>query len=329
MHRGIVVLLLATAAGVLGPVSESRVEGQASRPAFLGPSSARDTPSPAGADRVHAPRDLDFFYDLYTFRGDTGATRVVAAFAVPVGELEREREARGVRYRFDVTLVVADTLRQSVYRTDDSVYVAVPSPLSGRHLLFTQVEIDAAPSTSTQHRVIMTDAGRPGVGRLHTAPYPIPDYSGNAFLISDLALGQPTPRRGWTRGDVTLALLPTSQFPGSSFDLYYELYNIPSGTPYATEIAIERVSSGDALPGSGTDVVRARFSEVAVSDEDDTLRELRFLEASLDPGRYLLTVTVTDERRGATVQRSRAFRVRRGSRGATMVPALPAARIRR
>lgn len=45
-------------------------------------------------------RPLPFFYDLYTFRGEHGGTTVVAAFAVPVERLEREREDGEVRYRF-------------------------------------------------------------------------------------------------------------------------------------------------------------------------------------------------------------------------------------
>ena len=110
----------------------------------------------------NAPRDLPFFYDLLTFKGEEGGTTVVAAVAVPVRELRRERVDGEVRYRFDVRFVLADPPKGSVVETIDSVYVSVPRALSGRHLLHTAVELpDAPPSRTTEHRLVVTDATRP------------------------------------------------------------------------------------------------------------------------------------------------------------------------
>jgi len=273
-----------------------------------------------------APRPLPFFYDLYTFRGDGGSTTVVAAFAVPVKRLHSERN-QGVRYRFDVTLVLADTALRSVSRTDDSVYVSVPRPLAGDHLLYTHVELQAQPSRSTVHRVIMTDATTPGIGQLYSSPFQIPDYSGTHLMLSDIALGQPGAESGWTRGDVTLALLPTSQFPESSFDVYYEIYNLPFGNRYSTDISIEPVDESGATRLDEGNTVGTRFSGESAADSDGSLPELRRVEASLDKGRHRLTVTVTDEMTGQTAERSRVLQVRGWGRGATLVPALPSARI--
>jgi hypothetical protein len=271
-------------------------------------------------------RPLPFFYDLYTFKGDGGSTTVVAAFAVPVKQLHRER-VRGVRYRFDVTLVLADTALRSVTRTDDSVYVSVPRPLAGDHLLYTHVELQARPSLSTVQRVIMTDATTPGIGQLYSAPFPIPDYSGSHLMLSDIALGQPGAESGWTRGDVTLALLPTSQFPESSFDVYYEIYNLPFGNRYSTDVSIEPVDESGAPRLDEGNTVGTRFSGESAAGADGSLPELRRVEASLDKGRHRLTVTVTDEVTGQTAERSRVLQVRGWGRGATLVPALPSARI--
>jgi len=269
-------------------------------------------------------RFLPFFYDLYTFRGEAGATTVVAAFAVPAGMLEEERDAGRVRYRFDVSLVLADTALGSVSRTDDSVFVGVPSSLSGEHLLHTHIEVQAPPSGSTLQRVIMTDATTPGIGQLYGTPFPIPDYRGDHLMLSDVALGYPDAATGWRRRDVTLALLPTSQFPQSSFDVYYEIYNLPEGNRYSTEIAIERLDEDEGererVPGSSA--VHTRFSGESAAGEDRTLEELRRVEASLRRGSYRLTVTVTDEVSGQRATRTRLLEVRGWRRGATMVPAL-------
>ena len=305
MFRGFVVLALALAASSLPTRTPA------------------DAPAVGDDGAVESVRPLPFFYDLYTFRGPAGGTTVLASFAVPARRLKRERN-RGVSYRFDVTLVLADTALRSVFRTDDSVFVSVPQPLAGEHLLFTQVEVEAPPSASTVQRVIMTDASTPGIGQLYTSAYPVPDYSGDHLMLSDLALGQPDARDGWTRGEATLALLPTMQFPGGSFDVYYEIYNLPFGHRYTTQISIESTTigggRGDLLPPGA---VRTRFSGSSTAGPDGSLPELRRVEAELPHGRYRLTVTVTDEDAGRSVKRSRPFRVRRGGRGATLVPALP------
>lgn len=267
--------------------------------------------------------DLPFFYDLYTFRGGDEGTVVVAAFAVRAGDLEPVRRDGRVLYRFDVSLVLADTVLQTVHRSDDSVYVAASGPLPDEHLLFTHVEMRAPPSPNVVQRVVMTDAGTPGVGQLYDAPYPVPAYSGDSLMISDIALGQPGSRAGWTRDDVTLALLPTSQFPSSSFDVYYEIYNLPYGRRYTTEVLVEP-TEGDRRGGAGEDrAVGLRFSGESDARFDRSLPELRLIQAALARGRYRLTVIVTDEDTGRTARRSREFEVRGWEPGATMVPALP------
>ena len=307
MLRGFVLLLYALAASATADV----------------PVGDTPPPAPEAAREADGPptRPLPFFYDLYTFRGQDRTTEVVAAFAVPVDRLEREHEEGQVRYRFDVTLVLSDTVRASVSRTDDSVFVAVPSPLDGNHLLSTHIEVAAPPSTSTLQRVIMTDATTPGIGQLYGSPFPIPDYSGQDLMLSDIALGLPGAEIGWTRGNVTLALLPTSQFPQGSFDVYYEVYNLPPATPYSTEISIQPLDgSGDADDASRT--VRTRFSGESDARGSGSLRELRRVEATLERGPYRLTVSVTDDTTGRTVHNSREFHVRGWRGGTTLVPAM-------
>jgi len=272
-------------------------------------------------DLVGTPRPLPFFYDLYTFRGDAGGTDVIASFAVPVGRLQREEQNDRVRYRFDVTFVLSDTVLHSVIRADDSVFVSLPRPLAGDHLLHTHVQVQAPPSVTTVHRVVMTDATTPGIGQLYDAPFPVPDYRGTHLMLSDVALGRPDVEAGWTRGDVTLALFPTSQFPEGAFDVYYEVYNLPTGNRYVTEVSIEPVDDPEDWEGRST--VRTRFTGESAAGPDGSLGELRRVEASLPEGSYRLTVTVTDRDSGQVASRSRMFQVQGWRRGATLVEALP------
>jgi hypothetical protein len=280
-------------------------------------------PAPAAIDgsvaSSDAVRPVPFFYDLYTFRGDRGATQVVAAIAVPAGELRRERRDGRIRYRFDVRFVLADTASLDVFNTQDSVFISLARPLSRRHLLHTYVEVLAPPSATTLQRVIVTDVTRPGAGQLYNTSFPVPDYSGSELMLSDVAFGLPDALDGWTRGGVTLAILPTSQFPEISFDVYYEIYNLPAGNRYETEIAIRSLEGDD----DGFQEIRASFSGDAAPQPDGIVQELRRIESPLPAGRYRVTITVRDESSGQVVRRSRDVDVRGWDAGTTMVPALP------
>lgn len=277
----------------------------------------------AGAGEAASVHPLPFFYDLYTFRGPGAETSVVAAFAVPAGRLEREGVGDEVRYRFDVTLVLADTARRSVSRADDSVFVSFPRALGGGHLLYTFVEVQTPPSVSTVQRVIMTDATTPGVGQLYDSYFPIPDYSGTHLMVSDIALGLPGAEDGWRRGDVELGLLPSGQFPTSSFEVYYEIYNLAAGTSYTTEVFVERVDDDGIVIPSEDPPVRLRFTGESGAGSDGVLPELRRVETALERGRYRITVRITDDITMDSASRSRLFEVEGWERGATLVRAMP------
>jgi hypothetical protein len=267
-----------------------------------------------------ATRPLPFLYDLYTFRGE-GGTEVVAAFAVEAGELERESVPGGVRYRFDVSLILTDTLLRSVIGRHDSVYLDLPRPLPGDHLLFTTVQVLAPPSGTTLQRVYMYNATAPGIGQLYMEPFVIPDYSGGHLMLSDIALAQPDATGGWRRGTMALALLPGRRFAGSVFEAYYEIYNLPRGHEYRTDVVIhEAPGDGDV---AGRRLVQLSFAGEGKAAARGTVQEIRRVETSLARGRYRMTVTVTDLVSGDTASASRIFEAHARGRGATLVPALP------
>ena len=267
-------------------------------------------------------RPLPFFYDLYTFRGTAGKTTVVTAYAVEAGELEREYVDDRVQYRFSVTLVLTDTELRTVHTTHDTVFVDVARALRPEHLLFTHVEVLAPPSTAMQQQFTMIDATTPGIGQLYNDALPIPDYSGDHLMISDIAFGHADADSGWRRRNATLALLPTRQFPTSEFNVYYEIYNLPVGRTYTTEIAFEplREEGGDR---DDRRPVRLQFTGESAAGRDGVLAELRRVESSLERGSYRITVTITDGTTGEKASRSRNFEVRGWERGATMVAARP------
>jgi hypothetical protein len=141
-------------------------------------------------------------------------------------------------------------------------------------------------------------------------------------MLSDIALGLPDATAGWTRGGATLALLPTSQFPESAFDVYYEIYNLPAEHAYTTDVSVERLRAERDVPVR-EGPIHLTFTGESTADREGTAHELRRVESSLPNGRYRLTVTVTDGVTGESARRSRLFRVRGWGPGVTLVPALP------
>jgi hypothetical protein len=259
-------------------------------------------------ESLRPPGNLPFSYEIYTFRGEAGTTAVVAAYAVAANRLKREDREDGVQFRMVVSLVLADTAIKSVTRTDDSVTVRMRRKPPRDQPLRLHAETRAPPTSSTLQRVILSDVARPGYGQLYDGPFPVPDYSGSDLMLSDLALADPGVEDGWRRGEVTLALLPAGRLPRGKFDLYYEIYNLPAGSPYSTEITIERVDAPAPVLGVGNEV-GARFVVVATEATDGTVLELRRIESPLEPGQYRLKVTVRDQASGRTAQRSRLFQI--------------------
>jgi hypothetical protein len=279
-----------------------------------------------GAEIRRGPvRPLPFFYDLYTFRAEAGRTTVVAAFAVEAGSLQTKRVGDNDRYRFNVTLLLVDTVLRSVTNRHDSVFVDLPRRIRDEDLLYTHIEVQAPPSRTIRQTVFMTDATEAGIGQMYWKYIQIPDYSGNELMLSDVALGQPDAQIGWERGGATLALLPTHQVPSRAFDVYYEIYNLPAGNPYTTEITVEGVADSPSEIAQDREPIRLRFAGESTASEDGTLPELRRVGTPFSKGSYRITVTIEDLTTGRTATRSSIFEVQTSGRGATMVPALQVA----
>jgi hypothetical protein len=287
-------------------------------PQVAGPADMLVAMPSTGVDRAPA-RPLPFSYNIYTFRGEGGRTTVVAAYGVEAGKLESERIGGNKLFRFSVTLVLADTVLHSVTNRHDSVSAELPRRLPDEHLLYTHIEVQALPSPDIQERVTMMDATKAGIGQLYWKYIQIPDYSGTELMLSDVALGQPDAPAGWTRGEAALALLPTSQYPSGAFDIYYEIYNLPVGNPYTTEVAVEHVTGSASETAEDREPIRLLFTGESSATADGTLPELRRVATSLAKGSYRITVTIEDLRTGKTASQSRTFQIRTSWRGATMV----------
>lgn len=242
-------------------------------------------------------KDLPFYFDLYTFRGEAGRTSVVAAVAVPVEKLQKSIAALHPAYRIDLSLILVDTATRRVIRQDDSIAIAATRAFKNDDLFRLHVEVAAPPSRTTVQRVIVSDPSEPGIGQLYGGPFPIPDYTTPRLLLSDIVLAEPRVDGRWRRGGVALALVPTGRFKGGSFRVFYEIYNIEKNSSYSTEIEIEPLqkSAGRKLKeffGAAKQGISLKFDGVALDVQNGALQELRQVEAPLPPGKYRMRITV-------------------------------------
>jgi len=261
-------------------------------------------------------RELPFFYDLHTFRGTDGRTDLVAALIIAGDEIEPAGGTSvpgGVQYGVAVSLIVVDTMFEQVTRLDTTVWLETDHRLGAAEWLRAHITLPVAPSTTAVQRLIVRDPGDAGHGQVYGRPVELPDYARRALAISDIVLAEPDVRGTWRRGDVALSFVPTRIFAGGAFNTFYEIYGLPAETPFATEIVVERPRGGIGravrrLFSSGPPA-RLRFDGLARADADGVLRELRRIETSLDPGRYHISVRITNRTTGETVERTREFTV--------------------
>jgi hypothetical protein len=147
-----------------------------------------------------------------------------------------------------------------------------------------------------------------GAGMTYGGTVALPDYSGDALMLSDIVLVAPDSAGSFQRGPHSMSLVPTQVFPGGRFNVFYEVYNLPPGAAYRTELRIERVRRG-VLPGlfGRSDPLALSFDDLAPEEGADPHYQLRTVTAPLAPGEYVLRVRLRSG--GGEAERTRRFTV--------------------
>lgn len=257
--------------------------------------------------------DLPFIYRFYAFRSGGEGSEILAASLFPAERLQPRTVNAQVVYSLDVSFIVADSISGSVYRADTVLHFWAPQQLEAEAFIRAHLRVAAKPSVSTFYRLAGRDGNAPERGQIYGGPITVPDLSRRRIQLSDLVLAEEG-KGPWRRGGVGLALRPTHLFRvGERLVLYYEIYDLPTGAPYRTEIMVKPARSGSLwsflgrflgiqLPGA----ITLRFEGLAESPVAFGLEELRTLSGSLLPGEYTVRVTVTNlERLESTTAETR------------------------
>ncbi len=260
------------------------------------------------SDRPLFSRELPFAYDLYTFRGQQGLTDVTAALLLRGGSIAPEPGRDSVAWSLDVSFILADTVRDRVSRRDTTLTTRTASTLTDAEWLRAHITMPVTPADAVAERLVVRESADPGHGQIYGRALDVPDYSRKELQLSDIVLAAPDSGGSFTRDGVALSLVPTREFPGGAFRIFYEVYNLTPDAAYQTDVRIERPRGGlRKLLGGGT-VLTLRFQGSA-SLRDSLLPELRRVDTSLDPGDYRIRVRVTDSATGQSAEQQRAFTV--------------------
>lgn len=260
-------------------------------------------------------RPLPFHYDLFTFRAPYGRTDLTAAFAARAADLAAIEEGDHVLYPIGISVILMDTLTDEVTRKDTTIEIRPDHTLGPDEFVRAYATLPVVPSEHTVYRVVARSTPI-GAGTLEAGATRLKDYTGSGLQISDLVLATPDSRGGWSRGDLTLDVTLPRQFqPDHPFTLFYEVYNLKADDPYRTHLRVESASRGGLFGGIkrllGFDGpgIELRFENRARLAADESTRELRDLGSDLPPGRYRMTITVTNDRTGEQASSETVFEV--------------------
>src|SRR2546429_9535837 len=90
------------------------------------------------------------------------------------------------------------------------------------------------PSGDYRYRLLVEERGGDTGDLVTRDSIAVGVLDGARFAASDLVLGRQGSGLVWTTGSDTVPLHPLSRFPvGGSAELYYEVYGLPTGAPYA------------------------------------------------------------------------------------------------
>lgn len=240
--------------------------------------------------------------------------------AIPAARLLAVAGSTAVLYPLHFRLLVATPAESLVARLDTVRTFTAPQLLRTSSFLSAQLALPLPPGRYRYHLLIETADGRAGqvVERDSLA---VPRLDGRQFAASDVVLGRAGAGLVWPRtrpdggaGVDTVLLAPLRRFPKDSVvELYYELYGLAPGAPYHTEIEVERIGGRSlfrrvtGLFGRGRPPVRLAFDAPAAGAMTPVHRGVSL--RGLGPGRYRLTVTLSDPASGAVSRRSDELQV--------------------
>ena len=239
------------------------------------------------------------------FRSSQGKTLLDVSYAIPFSPL---RDAAGSgKLTMQVETGISTTSpdgRMLGSRLDTLDLMVTPDGKGSFIGLFRQI---VAPD-SVRLTVHVRALNLPALGTW-TEYIRIPSFAGRDFMLSDLQLLLPASTGPSIEIDgVKVVQSPYKAYPGGKpLYAYLQVYNLVKDLYGKAEFSAQYLLAPQDDPDETT-----ILAEVNRQLTDDSREEFRMLDISrFEPGRYLLTVSVTDKRRVQTLTRTREIEITR------------------
>jgi GWxTD domain-containing protein len=247
----------------------------------------------------------------------SGKGQVVhVVFAIPADRLTPLPVASGIAYPLRFRLYVSDR-RDSLIATIDTLRVfGVRRPLRSPEFLSGQLEVPV-PAGAYHARLMIETRDHSAGNVIENDSLTVGNFSGREFTVSDLVVGH-AGDLAWVSGHDTIVVNPLDRLQvGGEAQIYYEVYGLTAGTPYHTEIRLEKRGGGSIfgairrLFGGGRPPVLLAFD--ATSDGVASRVHRAVALRDTPTGEYLLTVRITDPVSQRVVTRTHHFEVVAGN----------------
>jgi len=275
----------------------------------------KDQARRAGLQMVHsenaAPRlqhPLTAAMNLYSFAAPAGRTELVAYVAVDAGNLRPSGDTPPLSYALRVLFAAGDPVSELLVRNDTLIAFRQPAALPEDAVIGTAIPLRIAPTDEARVTLTLVNGYESQQGQVLATSRTVPRFEAGAFGMSDIVIGEA--RDGaWQRGEYRLAPINGHAVSeGSPFRLYYELYGMAVGDPTTVQIVVTP-GRDESLLRRLADLVADRsalvleFEEQARTDADRVTRVEREFAAELEPGSYVVTITVRNTRTAESVTR--------------------------
>jgi hypothetical protein len=243
--------------------------------------------------------------NLYAFRG-RDATELVAYLAVHAGELTPRPASMPHAYAFRILFGAGDPATEAIAQADTVIAFTRPEPLPADAVVGTAVPLRVRSASDARVTLSVLNGYDSGQGQVMATTRDIRAF-GDALALSDIVIAEP--RDGaWRRGTARLAPAQGHAIAEESpFRLYYELYNAQAGDQLEVSIIVAP-GRDEGLLARLRDLISQRnalslvFSEEAAPEADGVLRIDREVTAALEPGSYVVLITVRNERTGESAE---------------------------
>jgi GWxTD domain-containing protein len=251
-------------------------------------------------------RQLDARIGVLAVGHDSAGPMLQLTYALSGRTLEPVQVSQGYLYTVRLRFVALDSFDRVVATMDTTRRFLAAAPVPKDQHLVGRVAV-SVPHGTLHYRMALQESADAGVV-LPTDTVEV-DQGRRGLALSDLVLGARPIHLSWAQanGD-TVYFNPLDSFtPDENLELYYEVYGLPAGTAYQTQLSVKKKGGGGFLGlfGGGT-AISLTSSEHATAD---LVRVQRSLDLKrLKPGSYTLEVKVS-ARGYPTMKQKQEFQV--------------------